>query len=179
MWLILGIIFIFSLIVIFLYNSLIYKKNQVRNSFSCMDVFLKKRYDLIPNLISVVKGYMDYERTVLKEITELRSKGMIENLTKDEKIDIDAGITNGIKSLWGVVENYPDLKANQQFLKLQAALNDVEEQISAARRSYNASVNDYNNAVQMFPASIVASLFGMKLERFFEAEQYARGVPKY
>jgi len=178
MFLIFLVLVIVAVVIIFSYNSLVYKQNQVKNSFSSIDVFLKKRYDLIPNLVSVVKAYMDYERSVLKEIVELRQKGMIDDISKSDKIDIDRNITRNIKDLWGVVENYPDLKANQQFLKLQAALNDIEDQISAARRAYNASVNEFNNATQMFPSNIAASIFGMKPERFFEAEQFTKEVPK-
>ncbi|MGE5474784.1 MAG: LemA family protein [Ignavibacteriales bacterium] len=170
MWYVIIAIIVIFIIGILCYNSFIYKKNQVNNSFSSIDIFLKKRYDLIPNLVSVVKGYMDYEKTVLKDITELRVKGMADTISKNEKIDIDKAVTNDIKSLWGTVENYPDLKANQQFLKLQAALNDIEDQISAARRSYNASVNDYNNAIQMFPSNIMAGLLGLKQEKYFELE---------
>lgn len=174
------IIGIITFFLILIYNSLILKRNQVKNSFSSIDVYLKKRYDLIPNLVSVVKGYMDYEKSVLKIITDLRQRGINSNVSEDETIDIDRDLTKNIRSLWGTVENYPDLKANQQFLKLQAALNDIEDQISAARRSYNASVNEYNNAVQMFPMNIIAGLFGMKPERYFELESTEeKQVPQY
>lgn len=171
-------IIVIALIIVLLYNSLIYKKNQVKNSFSCINVFLKKRYDLIPNLVAVVKGYVDYERSVLKQIVELRQMGINESVSEGEKIEITQSMTKNLHSLWGIIENYPDLKANKQFLKLQEAFNDIEEQIAAARRSYNASVNDYNNAVQMFPISIIASIFGMKMERLFEVDEAQKEAPR-
>jgi LemA protein len=162
------------LIIILLYNSLINKKNQVQNAFGGIDALLKKRYDLIPNLISSVKTYMKHEAGVLTEITELRTKVVSGQLSDDEKINLDNKISKSIGGIMVAVENYPDLKASQNFSKLQAALNEVEEQISAARRAYNAAVTDYNNATEMFPTSFLASLMGYKMKTLFEISETER-----
>ena len=161
-------------IVIWLYNSLINKKNQVQNAFGGIDALLKKRYDLIPNLISAVKTYMKHEAGVLTEITELRTKVVSGQLSDDEKVNLDNKISKSIGGIMVAVENYPDLKASRNFTQLQAALNEVEEQISAARRAYNASVTDYNNATEMFPTSFFASLMGYKMKTLFEISETER-----
>lgn len=160
---------ILLLFVIILYNSLISKRNQVDNAFSSIDVMLRKRYDLIPNLVSTVKGYMEHERSVLAQITELRAQVISYRYFDNNRIDLDNKIASALDKIMLVAENYPDLKASENFLKLQAALNDVEEQISAARRAYNAAVTDYNNAVQMFPTNILASIMGFESQKLFEA----------
>lgn len=162
------------LIIILLYNSLINKKNQVQNAFGGIDAILKKRYDLIPNLISAVKSYMKHETDVLTEITELRTKVVSGQLSDDEKVDLDNKISKSIGGIMVAVEDYPDLKASRNFLQLQAALNEVEEQISAARRAYNAAVTDYNNATEMFPTSFFASLMGYKIKTLFEISETER-----
>jgi len=162
------------LIIILLYNSLINKKNQVQNAFGGIDAILKKRYDLIPNLISAVKSYMKHEAGVLTEITELRTKVASGTLSDDEKVDLDNKISKSIGGIMVAVENYPDLKASQNFSQLQATLNEVEEQISAARRAYNAAVTDYNNATEMFPTSFFASLMGYKMKTLFEISETER-----
>ncbi len=141
-----------------IYNSLIGKKNQVANAFSAIDVMLKKRFDLLPNLIETVKQYTKYEGETLTKVVELRSKANNADLTNDQKLDIDRQLSSGVKSLMVTVENYPDLKANQNFLNLQTTWTESEEQIAAARRNYNASVTDYNDAIMMFPGSIFAGM---------------------
>jgi len=156
------------LIPVILYNSLVGKKNQVTNVFASIDTLLKKRYDLIPNLISTVKTYMEHERGTLTEITELRAKATSGQLSDDDKVDLDNKISKALGGIMIAVENYPDLKANQNFMQLQGSLNEIEEQISAARRAYNASVTDYNNAVEMFPTNIMASVMSYKLKKVFE-----------
>ena len=153
---------------VILYNSLVGKKNQVTNVFASIDTLLKKRYDLIPNLISTVKTYMEHERGTLTDITELRAKATSGQLSDDDKVDLDNKISKALGGIMIAVENYPDLKANQNFLQLQGTLNEVEEQISAARRAYNAAVTDYNNAVEMVPTSIVASIIGYQRKKVFE-----------
>ena len=150
-----------------MYNTLIGKKNNVEKAFGSIDVMLKKRYDLIPNLVSSVKQYMQHEANTLTEITELRAKAVSGNLSSDEKVDLDNKITKTLGGIMVAVENYPDLKASQNFIQLQASLNEVEEQISAARRAYNASVTDYNNAVEMFPTTIFASMMNYKRKAVF------------
>lgn len=153
-----AIILAFLLIGVFMYNSLIGKKNQVTNAFSAIDVMLKKRFDLLPNLIETVKQYMSYEEGLLSKVVELRTKAMNTNTSNEEKLEIDRQLSAGVKGLMVNVENYPDLKANQNFLNLQATWTESEEQIAAARRTYNASVTDYNNAIMMFPGSIIAGM---------------------
>jgi LemA protein len=152
------ILIVFILIGIGMYNSLIGKKNQVTNAFSAIDVMLKKRFDLLPNLIETVKQYMSYEEGLLSKIVELRSKALNSNTSNEEKLEIDRQLSAGVKGLMVNVENYPDLKANQNFLNLQTTWTESEEQIAAARRTYNASVTDYNNAIMMFPGSIIAGM---------------------
>lgn len=140
------------------YNGLIGKKNQVANAFSAIDVMLKKRFDLLPNLVETVKQYTKYEESVLTKVVELRSKAMSPGISNEEKLDIDRQLSAGVKGLMVNIENYPDLKANQNFIQLQSAWTESEEQIAAARRTYNATVTDYNNGVMMFPGSIFAGM---------------------
>lgn len=152
------ILIVLILIGIGMYNSLIGKKNQVTNAFSAIDVMLKKRFDLLPNLIETVKQYTNYEEGLLSKIVELRSKAVNSNTSNEEKLEIDRQLSADVKGLMVNVENYPDLKANQNFLNLQATWTESEEQIAAARRTYNSSVTDYNNAIMMFPGSIIAGM---------------------
>lgn len=152
---------ILSVVLIFgvsIYNSLIGKKNQVTNAFSAIDVMLKKRFDLLPNLIETVKQYMQYEGDLLTKVVELRAKAGSPNLSTEERLDLDKQLSSSVKGLMVNVENYPDLKANQNFLNLQSTWTESEEQIAAARRTYNASVTDYNNAIMMFPGNIFAGM---------------------
>jgi LemA protein len=159
------VIVIAVLILIFgigIYNSLISKKNQVANAFSAIDVMLKKRFDLLPNLVETVKQYMQYEGDTLTKITELRGKALSVNASEGDKLALDQQIGTAVKGLMVSVENYPDLKANQNFLNLQSTWTESEEQIAAARRNYNASVTTYNNAVMMFPGNMFAGMLGYK-----------------
>ena len=171
-----GLIFIVGagLFIVVLYNSLIGKKNQVENVFGSIDTLLKKRYDLIPNLISTVQTYMKHERGTLTEITEMRAKAVSGNLSDDEKVALDNKVSKMMGGIMVSVENYPDLKANQNFIQLQRSLNEIEEQISAARRAYNASVTDYNNAVEMLPTSIIASMMHYSRKQIFEIAEKER-----
>jgi len=175
MGLILLIILIVPVIFFFImYNALVGKKNQVTNVFASIDALLKKRYDLIPNLVASVKNYMQHEQGTLTKITELRAKAVSGLTSDDEKVDIDNRISKMLGGIMVAVENYPDLKANQNFLQLQASLNEIEEQISAARRAYNAAVTDYNNAIEMVPTNIVASLMNFKRKQVFEISESER-----
>ncbi len=160
-----GVILLFA---IFMYNSLVGKKNQVENVFGSIDALLKKRYDLVPNLVSTVKTYMEHERGTLTEITALRAKAISGNISDDEKIDLDNKLSKMLGGIMVAVENYPELKANENFMQLQGSLNEIEEQISAARRAYNATVTDYNNAVEMFPTNMMASMMSYRRKRVFE-----------
>jgi LemA protein len=160
-----------------LYNRFIRGKNLMQEAWSGIDVQLKRRHDLIPNLVETAKGYMQYERSVLQEITELRSKSMSAT-SVGEKGAVENALSRTLRSLFAVAEAYPDLKANQNFLDLQKNLTDTEEQIQLARRYYNGTVRDFNILVEAFPSALVASMFGFKLAEFFEIEAVAeREVP--
>lgn len=151
------------LIIISMYNSLVRARNEVDNAFGGMDVQLKKRYDLIPNLVATVKQYATHEKETLEKVTEMRARATSGNLSSDEKVALDNQISAGMKSIMVAVESYPELKANENFMNLQRTLNEVESQISAARRTFNAVITQYNNAIQSFPKSIIAGM--MKLTR--------------
>ena len=155
-------------ILITIYNTMLKKRNKVKTAFSSLDVMLKKRYDLMPNLVSMVQKYMTHESDLLTRLTELRVKAQNTN-SIDESIEI-----NTMRKLNVSVEGYPDLKSNQNFLHMQAVLNDVEEQISAARRTYNAHVESYNNFVGMIPMNIFAFIFRFKQYKLFEISENER-----
>lgn len=143
-----------------IYNSLINKKNQVTNAFAAIDVMLKKRFDLLPNLVEIAKQYMTYEESTLTNITKLRTKALDPGATEGDRLNLDQQIGTAVKGLMVSVENYPDLKANDNFLNLQRTWTESEEQIAAARRNYNATVTSYNNAVMMFPSNMFAGMLG-------------------
>ena len=164
----------FLVLVAIMYNGLINKINQVENVFAGMDVQLKKRYDLIPNLISTVKTYMKHEADTLLKITELRAKAISGEISNDEKIKLNNTISSALGGIMVAVEDYPDLKASNNFIMLQESLNNVEEQISAARRYYNTSVTSYNNAIEMFPTNILAKIMKMKRKQVFNVIQSER-----
>jgi LemA protein len=161
-------------LIVIVYNSLIGKKNQVQNSFAAIDTMLKKRYDLIPNLIASVQQYMTYEKGTLTELTALRVKAVSGQVSDDQKMELDNKISKMLGGIMVAVENYPALKANENFLQLQRALNEIEEQLSAARRAFNAAVTDFNNAVEMFPTSFFASMMGYSRKALFEVSDSER-----
>jgi len=142
------------------YNSLVQLRNKVKEAFSTMDVYLKKRYDLIPNLVDVVKGYAQHETDTLQEVTKMRLHAQKGDL--NSTIDSEVKIGDALRSLLVVVEKYPDLKANTNFLDLQERLSKMEEEIAFSRRYYNGSVREYNNSCQMFPLNLIAGMFGFK-----------------
>lgn len=161
-----------------LYNGLVKLRNQVKNAWSQIDVQLKRRHDLIPNLIETVKGYMKHEKETLENITEARSRAMGADSVAD-KAKAETELNGAMSKFFVVVENYPDLKANQNFLSLQEELTSTENKISFSRQNYNDQVLFYNNKIQMFPSNIVAGMFGFKEEVFFEIEEpKEREVPK-
>ena len=174
MYIILGVAIGLAIIIAIMYNGLINKKNQVENAFGGMDAQLKKRYDLIPNLISSVQTYMKHEADTLTQITELRTKAVSGNVSDEEKVDLDNMITSKLGGIMVAVENYPDLKASENFNQLQRSLNEVEEQISASRRAYNATVTSYNNGVEMFPTNILAGMMKMTHKNVFEIPKTQR-----
>lgn len=174
MWIALIVIAVVLISLVSMYNSLVGKKNEVENIFAGVDTVLKKRYDLVPNLVAAVKNYMQHEAGVLTEITELRAKATSGNLSDDEKVVLDNKISKAIGGIMVAVENYPDLKASQNFMQLQRSLNEIEEQISAARRAYNAAVTDFNNAVEMFPTNMLAGMMNYKRKKVFEITKAER-----
>lgn len=165
---------VFGLIAIMVYNGLIRKKNEVDNAFGGIDVQLKKRYDLIPNLVATVQQYASHEKELLEKVTQLRARAIGGNLSNDEKVDIDNQISGALRSIMVSVENYPDLKASENFLNLQRSLNEVESQISAARRSYNAAVTDFNNGIETFPGNLMAGMMGLTRKQVFEIPETER-----
>ncbi len=153
---------------ILIYNTLVSRRNQCDNIFASIDALLKKRYNLIPNLVSLVKESMEYEKGLLEEVTKLRAKAMQPDLTPEQKIAIADELAQPLHGLMVAVENYPDLKASEQISQLMRTLNEIEEQIAAARRAYNQAVTDYNNARQMFPSSLIAGWFAFGPKELFE-----------
>lgn len=177
-WVIGAVLLILIIIFVFLYNSLVRKKNQVKNSWHQIDVQLKKRTDLIPNLVDTVKGYMKYEKGVLESVTAARTAFMNAGSVKEKAKATDM-LTGALKSLFAVAENYPNLKASQNFMQLQEELSGVENKIAYARQAYNDSVMGYSIALQSFPTNIVAAIFGFKKEfDYFEIQEAERAVPK-
>jgi len=172
------IVVVVILAVIGMYNSLIRLKNQVDNAWAQIDVQLKRRHDLIPNLVETAKGYMQHERETFEAITEARSKAMGAGSVGDAA-KAEGSLSEALSKFMLVVENYPDLKANQNFLSLQETLTSTENKIAFARQGYNDQVLFFNNKIQMFPSNIIANSFNFKLREFFEIEDAAeREVPK-
>lgn len=156
-------------IVIAVYNGLVSKRNRVQDASAQIDVQLKRRYDLIPNIINAVKGYMQYEKSVLTQVTQLRSS--IVSGSMQDKAAANNQLSQALKSIFAVAENYPDLKASQNFKDLQEQLEDTEDKIAFVRTSYNDYVLDYNNAIQQFPGNLFASRFGFSKSDFFQAPE--------
>jgi LemA protein len=173
-----AVIVVLIVLVIGIYNALIRLRNQVDNAWSQIDVQLKRRHDLIPNLVETAKGYMKHERETFEAITEARSKAMgARNVS--EASQAEGALGEALSKFMLVVENYPDLKANQNFLSIQEELTSTENKISFARQSYNDQVLFFNNKIQMFPSNIVANMFNFAKRDFFEIEAPAeREVPK-
>ena len=163
--------FLLLIVLIFVaitYNLLVQSRNKVKEAFSTMDVYLKKRFDLIPSLVEVVKGYAKHETDTLQEVTRMRSASRVNDL--DSAINNEMKIGDALKSLLVMVENYPELKANTNFLDLQERLSKMEEEIAFSRRYYNGSVRGYNNLCQMFPWNLIASIFGFKTLPMYQVE---------
>ena len=171
MWLNIGLIIIGLLLIAFLftYNSFVRENNKVNEAFATMDVYLKKRWDLIPNLVETVKGYAKHEKETLDEVISLRN-GSYDKMTPEDKIKSNQELSLGITKIMALAEAYPDLKANEGFQDLNKQLSKVEDEIASARKYYNATVRDYNNKVEIFPSNIVASLLGYKAKNMFMAK---------
>ena len=177
MWIILGIVAALAIWAIAVYNGLIRLKNRVDEAWSDIDVQLKRRYDLIPNLVSTVKGYAAHEKEVFEKVTEARTRAMGAQSAHD-KAQAENMLSQTLKSLFAVAEAYPDLKANQNFLELQRELADTEDKIQASRRFYNGNVRDFNTKIQIFPNNIFAGMLGFSSREFFEAEEGEKGAVK-
>lgn len=151
------------IVLVLIYNGLVGKKNMAKNAFASIDVMLKKRHDLIPNLVASVKQYMTHEKDLLTKVTELRSQVMQDrNMSTNDRINTENQISSTLSKILLSVENYPEIKADKSFEQLNRTLNETEEQIAASRRTFNAAVTDLNNSIEMFPSNIVASLTGFK-----------------
>ena len=170
------IITIIVLIVIYalaIYNSFVQLNNKVKEAFSTMDVYLKKRWDLIPNIVETVKGYAKHEKDTIKEVVELRNS-TYDKMSDEEKIKTNEQLSSGINKIMALAEAYPDLKANENFKDLSKQLTKVEDDIANSRKYYNGVVRIYNNKVEMFPSNIFAGLFGYKSKAMFEASANER-----
>jgi LemA protein len=173
-----AVIVVLVLIVIGMYNSLVQLRNQVKNAWSQIDVQLKRRHDLIPNLVETAKGYMQHERGTLENITAARSRAVAAN-SIGEKAKAESALSGAMTQFMLAVENYPDLKANQNFLAVQEELSSTENRIAFARQGYNDQVLGYNNKIQMFPSNVIAGAFHFTLEEYFELESPdEKQVPK-
>jgi len=169
LWILLALVVVWF---VFAYNGFIRLRNRVKEAWSDIEVQLKRRYDLIPNLVNTVKGYMKHEQKVFDDVTQARASALGAT-TRQSKAEAENQLSETLKTLFAVSENYPELKANANFLELQRELSDTENKIQAARRFYNNTVMDINNRVKVFPSNLIASLFGFKEEQFFETENEA------
>jgi len=170
LYIVLGIVIALVLYLVFKYNGFISLKNRAQEAWSDIDVQLKRRYDLIPNLVNTVKGYAAHESNAFEKVTEARSRAMQAG-SMVEKGNAENQLSGTLKSLFAISEAYPELKANTNFMELQRELSDTENKIMASRRFYNGNVRDFNTGVQMFPGNIIASMFKFKVLEFFELEQ--------
>lgn len=167
MYILIIILAVVAFILISMYNRLVSLKNRRENAFADIDVQLRQRHDLVPQLVDTVKGYATHEKELLTKITEARSSAM-QAKTIDEKISAENNLASGLQGLKIAVENYPDLKANQNFLQLQEELSDIENKLAAARRFFNSVTAEYNTTVESFPSNLIASNFGFKRETMFD-----------
>ena len=173
LYIVLGIVVLILIYVFVTYNSLIKLRNRVEEAFSTMDVYLKKRWDLIPNIVETVKGYAKHEKDTLNEIVSLRN-GAYDKMSTDDKVEVNNKLSQGITKLMAIAEAYPDLKANENFKDLSCQLAKVEEDIANARKYYNGAARIMNDKVAMFPSNIIANMFGFKKQKMFEANENER-----
>lgn len=166
------------IVLIAIYNGLVYKRNRVRNAFSSIDVNLRKRFDLIPSLVETVKGFAKHEEALFTRLVEARNQIGRGDLSASQRLRVEEEIGPCVRRVLAVAEDYPELRSGTHFLNLQRNLTEIEEQISAARRAYNAAVFEINNAVESFPSNLVASAFGFQRNDFFEAGESERVVVK-
>ena len=175
-YIVLGIAVLVLLLIGLTYNSLVRLVNRAKEAWADIDVQLKRRYDLIPNLVEAVKGYAAHEKQVFENVTKARSQAM-QAEGADKQAEAENMLSGALKSLFAVAEAYPDLKANENFLNLQNELVDTENKIQASRRFYNTNVRDLNTALEVFPSNIIGNLFGFKNREFFELQEEAAKEP--
>lgn len=176
-WIVIGVIAAFVIWLIAAYNRLVRYRYRAREALSDIDVQLKRRYDLIPNVVETVKGYMMHERTVLENVTKARVTAMTQGGDPLKRAKAENALSSTLKTLFAVSENYPDLKANANFLDLQRELADTENKIQASRRFYNGTVRDYNTSIETFPTRLIAGMFGFGAMQFFELGSEAEREP--
>lgn len=175
---ILSLLVIIGLILIFIYNGFVSKRNKVDEAFSGIDVILKKRFDLIPNLVETVKGYASHEKETLESVINLR-KQALNSQDSDEKMQIDKNLSQAVTKIFALAETYPDLKANTNFLALQDNLAEIETEIERSKRYYNGTVRDYNIGVESFPGNLIAGTYGFSKKNFLEITDITqRETPK-
>jgi LemA protein len=175
---VIGVIFFLPIIyVVLTYNTLVTLRNHIRDAWGNIDTELKRRYDLIPNLVATVKGYAAHEKEIFDRVTQLRAQCMAGRESVQQQAINEIQLVGALQQLLGVVENYPQLKADQHFLKLQKELVNTEDRIQAARRFYNGNVRDYRNKCETFPSSIIAGAFGFQPEDYFQVSPSVREVP--
>ena len=175
MWLyiIIAVVVVLLLLVFTTYNSFVKLNNKVEEAFSTMDVYLKKRWDLIPNIVETVKGYAKHEKSTLEEVINLRNSSY-DKMNTNDKVEVNNKLSQGISKLMAIAEAYPDLKANENFKDLSSQLTKVEDDIANSRKYYNGTVRIFNDKVQMFPSNIIAGIFGYKAKKMFEANENER-----
>ncbi len=173
LWILIAVIVVIILWVISTYNSFIKLGNTCKESFSTMDVYLKKRWDLIPNLVETVKGYAKHEKETLAEVVSLRS-GAYDSMSDDEKLEANKKLSQSVTKIMALAEAYPELKANDNFKDLSNQLSQIEGEIANSRKYYNATTKVYNNKVQMIPTNLVAMIFGFKVRTMFEIDSTER-----
>jgi len=173
-----GIIVLLPIVyVVLTYNTLVALRNHIRDAWSNIDTELKRRYDLIPNLVATVKGYAAHEKEIFERVTELRARCLASQGTPQEQAVDESQLVDALKQLLVVVENYPQLKADKHFLELQRELVNTEDRIQAARRFFNGNVRDYRNKCEAFPSSVIAGMFGFELQDYFNVSPSVREVP--
>lgn len=174
---VLVIVVLLVLYLVSIYNKLVNSRNKVDNQFSQIDIQLKRRTDLIPNLVETVKGYAKHEENTFKEVVEARNKAVSAN-SINEKIDANNELTGALNKLFALSESYPELKANENFLSLQNDLKETEDKITYSRQFYNDSAMQFNNIVEMFPSNIVANMFHFKKYEYFKIAEEEKSAPK-
>jgi LemA protein len=179
-WIVIGVLVLLAILGIVSYNRFVSQKQLIRDSWANIDTELRRRYDLIPNLVETVRGYASHERAVFENVTRARAAAASATGSPAEQAAAEGPFVAALRQLFAVVENYPDLKANQNFLALQQELSNTEDRLQTSRRFYNANVRNYNERVQQFPSMIIAHMFGFEQEEFFEVDDALReaGPPR-